>query len=438
MNWHGAQVELGGHYVHHSQPFIWAEINRYQQETVDNGAGGEQCLCKWEDGSGWRVESSEELYRTIDAASRRYAERASKLFRDTPWHALDKISEEAQQLDRLTAMQVLNDLKLPPEEHALMLAWWEGIACCPLENCAYLPLLGIWSSIVRDDFAAMCDSNARFALKEGTASLHRAILQDAQVDAVHLYSEVARVEALQDGVVVTTTEGDVYTAESCVVTVPVNVLRTVDFEPPLSEAKQQAVAQGQATCGFQNMVKVRPRDGELAGFMMMSPTATGVQYVGTERQTDDGCWVLVTYGPRARDFDIFDRQRVETEINRIISGRDKHGRSGLTCTSVEVVDMIGWDWVGDPYSRGTWTIHRPGWLTQFRDEMSKAHPLAPGNADAAERVFFAGDYLAKGWNGFMDGAIESGITTAARVACRLRSKQRINYKDGRQGEVEPL
>merc|ERR1712062_287681 len=136
--------------------------------------------------------------------------------------------------------------------------------------------------------------------------------------------------------------------------------------------------------------------------------------------------------------DIFDKERVEAEINRVIGGRDKHGRSGLSCSSVEVVDIMGWDWVGDPYSRGTWTIHTPGWLTSFRDEMTKPHPSAENSAHGtSERVFFAGDYLAKGWNGFMDGAIESGISTAAQVASRLRSKGTIQYKDGRDGEIDP-
>lgn len=439
--WHGATVEMGGHYVHHSQPFIWAEISRYQKEVVDNGAGDEQCLCKWEDGSGWCIGSSEDLYDTIASACKKYCVPASAIFRDRPWHALDDITAEARRLDELTAKQALDDMHLPPEHYVPLLAWWQSIACAPLEDCAYLPLIGVWSSIVRDDFAAMLDSNGRFALKEGTASLHEAILRDADVDAVHLYSEVARVESRPDGVVVTTSDGDMYTAGACVITVPLNILRSLDFKPPLPEVKRRAVAEGQATCGFQNMIKVRPRNGELTHFLAMSPTSTGVQWVGSERQTDDGCWILVTYGPCAKDFDIFDKKRVETEVNRIISGVDKHGKSGLDCTSVEVLDILGWDWVGDPYSHQTWTIHKPGWLTKYRDEMRMPHPapIASAKEDAsAERVFFAGDYLAKGWNGFMDGAIESGITTATLIAQRLQGQtpRSIRYLDGRDGEVD--
>jgi len=438
-HWHGGAVELGGHYVHHSQPFLWAEINRYHKEVEDNGAGDEDCVCKWEDGSGWRIGSSSELYDTIHNISKQFCMQASNIFRDRPWHALDNITEEIRQLDNLTAKQVLDGMKLPADQYMPLLAWWEGIACCPLQNASYLPLLGVWSSIVRDDFAAQCDSNARFALKEGTASLHEAILMDADVDAVHLFSEVARLESNGNGVVATTTDGEKYTASACVVTVPLNVLHTIEFEPPLSEQKRKAVADGQATCGFQNMLKVRARDGELQSFLAMSPNASGIQWMGTERQTDDGCWILITYGPQAKEFDIFDKERVEREVNRIISGMDKQGKSGMSCSSVEVLDMLGWDWVGDPYSQGTWTIHKPGWITSYREEMTRPHPALAQTSSAqasADRIFFAGDYLAKGWNGFMDGAIESGITTATQVARRLGAQATINYKDGRDGEFD--
>ena len=48
----------------------------------------------------------------------------------------------------------------------------------------------------------------------------------------------------------------------------------------------------------------------------------------------------------------------------------------------------------------TWAIHRPGWYTQCYHEMRR--PEGP--------VLLAGSDLAAGWAGFIDGAIESGLT----------------------------
>ena len=62
-------------------------------------------------------------------------------------------------------------------------------------------------------------------------------------------------------------------------------------------------------------------------------------------------------------------------------------------------------WLADEYSRGTWAIHRPGWYTRHHAEMQRPEG----------RVLLAGSDLANGWAGFIDGAIESGLTAGVRV-----------------------
>ena len=44
-------------------------------------------------------------------------------------------------------------------------------------------------------------------------------------------------------------------------------------------------------------------------------------------------------------------------------------------------------------------------------------------SQSTPRIFFAGDYLADGWNGFMDGAIESGLRAAHQVTEALGRPQ---------------
>ena len=63
------------------------------------------------------------------------------------------------------------------------------------------------------------------------------------------------------------------------------------------------------------------------------------------------------------------------------------------------------DWLADEFSLGTWAIHRPGWYTHHHAAMARPEG----------RVLLAGSDLANGWAGFIDGAIETGITAAARL-----------------------
>ena len=83
--------------------------------------------------------------------------------------------------------------------------------------------------------------------------------------------------------------------------------------------------------------------------------------------------------------------------------------AGLVLTGLEVVEVTGHDWMKDPLSRTTWMTHRPGQLT--RDLTGLQQP--------AGVVHFASSDNASLWGGFIDGAIESGLREARRVAAEL-------------------
>ena len=79
---------------------------------------------------------------------------------------------------------------------------------------------------------------------------------------------------------------------------------------------------------------------------------------------------------------------------------------------LEVVETDGFDWVADKWSGQTWATMKSG---QFSNGWHHFH-------DTESRLYFAGADIAKGWNGVVvDGAIETGITTARRVLTELRA-----------------
>ncbi len=98
---------------------------------------------------------------------------------------------------------------------------------------------------------------------------------------------------------------------------------------------------------------------------------------------------MIGFGRDGAAIDAADRGAVQAAMDTILPG-------------YEVLDATAHDWLGDPYARGTWAIHRPGWYTRFHAEMRRPEG----------RVVLAGSDLANGWAGFMDGAIESGLTSS--------------------------
>merc|ERR1712045_141189 len=129
----------------------------------------------------------------------------------------------------------------------------------------------------------------RYLIEGGSGRLVSAMLDDAHAD-VRLETHVTAVEEVGNRIVVTTDDGQRITAEAVVVALPLNVLHTVKFTPPLSEVKQKIASEGHAAEGIQVMIKVKGKG--LKRFMGMSPGRTadgriGFHWLTTESSTDD-------------------------------------------------------------------------------------------------------------------------------------------------------
>jgi len=193
-----------------------------------------------------------------------------------------------------------------------------------------------------------------------------------------------------------------------VVAVPLNTLGTVDFAPPLDPTTQAAVRQGQASHGVKLWARV---DDAPDPVFVMAPDSEPITFAATEQMFDDGGQLLVAFGPDAHRLPPAD----EVAVRRAFTDM-------LPATS-RVVEVTGHDWCADEFARGTWSVFRPGQLTG-----ALAALQAPYG-----RVVFAGADVANGWNGFLDGAIESGLSAARSVSSLLRG-QRTGH--GEAGDLE--
>jgi monoamine oxidase len=170
-----------------------------------------------------------------------------------------------------------------------------------------------------------------------------------------------------------------------IVAAPLNTLGAIAFEPGLSELKQEAIAYGQASRGIKIFIRAR---GDRTTQNALHP-GHPFGHLATEWRYDDDTQTLIGFGRDAAAIDAGDHRAVQAAMGTILPG-------------YEVLDATAHDWLNDPYSRGTWAIHRPGWFTRFHGEMRRPEG----------RVVFAGSDLANGWAGFIDGAIESGLTSS--------------------------
>ena len=188
----------------------------------------------------------------------------------------------------------------------------------------------------------------------------------------------------------TTAAGETIPARAAVVAVPLNTLGAIRSSRACRRSSRRRSRYGQASRGIKIFIRAR---GEPATQNAIQP-GHEFGYLATE-------WRL-----RRRHADA-DRLRPRRGRHRRRDLARRAGGDGHHPARLEVLDATAHDWLGDPYARGTWAIHRPGWYTRFHAEMRRPEG----------RVVLAGSDLANGWAGFMDGAIESGLTQLRARRC---------------------
>jgi pseudooxynicotine oxidase len=381
-DWDGIPVEYGGAWVHWHQPHTWAEITRADLR-VELSEDAERA--HWWVGNERREGTIAERDAIAERGWNRFVEGVREALPNPhdPLFALDELAR----FDTLTIAERLDQLELDAEEHAVLEAELESLAHAPLGEAGAVSVLR-WHALSGYSLALTQYTGGRVLLAEGTGALLEAIASAAPVETA-LESPVAAVRRRDDRVEVETRAGALHEAAAVVVAVPLNALGTIEFEPALSDGKQEAIALGQASRGVK--IFLRARGGDVLENAIRPGHPFG--YLDTELLLGDGTQVQIGFGIDSERCNPEDVVGVQRALDAILPG-------------YELVDATAHDWLGDEYARGTWAIHRPGWYTRHHAEMRRPEG----------RVLLAGSDLANGWSGFIDGAIESGLEAGALAA----------------------
>ena len=237
----------------------------------------------------------------------------------------------------------------------------------------------------------MHEASASYRVAGGMSGFTEAIAADVAGE-IRLGATVRRVAQTADGAVVTCAGGTEARARRVISALPVNAIAGIEREPGLPGAWQRANAGTVASQGVRVWVKAR---GRVPRFLAYASQRHPVCVLETEFADDDAT-VLVGFGPGHAQLDVRSVTGVQAAVDAL--------RPGL-----EVVEVAAHDWMKDPLSRTTWMTRRPGQLT--RDLAGLQRP--------AGMVHFARGDNASLWGGLVDGAIESGLREARRVAAEL-------------------
>ncbi|HYN07188.1 MAG TPA: NAD(P)/FAD-dependent oxidoreductase [Vicinamibacterales bacterium] len=189
-----------------------------------------------------------------------------------------------------------------------------------------------------------------------------------------------------------------------VITLPAATLRDVRFEPELPEQQREAFTRLRYGPATRLLVQVARRFWKQSGQPRAFGTdqATGAVWDGNEQQPGPPAVLSFLAGGNAsRELQDIIRDEGLTNVLRRV---DWLRRRGTAAPRILASRAISWE--NDPWARGGYAVFDTSFDPLLRDWLARP----------AGRVVFAGEHTSHRWQGYMNGAIESGRRAAAEVA----------------------
>ncbi|KAB8231165.1 flavin monoamine oxidase family protein [Aspergillus alliaceus] len=379
----GTELELGGGYVHWTQPNIWYEMQRYGL-TVQ--APMEEGRAIWLADGKVHTGSQEDFFAVVGPLlARLFADARSRF--PIPLHLA---AVDNSDIEKTSIEDRINSLNLSPYERDVLKAALAGVIHS-YEEQGIAQLLQAVAAFF-GEYHAFFETAGTWGIDGGTKQLAKAILADSTA-TLRLSTPVTTITDHGSGVTITTRTGERIQTRSAILAIPLNTLGDVKITPELPKAARSLIDRKNPVRAHKIWIRVK---GEVEPFSILAPVGESPINAARTEKRYDGDTLILCMCADANSIDPKDRSSVQKELRRFIP-------------DIEVVDTACHDWVEDEFSKGAWMMHRPGTFTNAGPEIRKPH----GN------IRFAGSDLSAIQPGSIEGALASGAVAARDLSIAL-------------------
>ncbi|MFL5730657.1 MAG: flavin monoamine oxidase family protein [Cytophagaceae bacterium] len=236
-----------------------------------------------------------------------------------------------------------------------------------------------------------------FRIMGGNGKLAEAMSKTVGMENIKLSTRVSRV--VQSGKTVKVYAGDtVYEAEHVICCLPTFAMSKISWEPGLSEERIDAINALQYARIIKNSALFSERFWNDESFDMGTDIMGHYYFHSTKNQPGKkGVLTSYTIGDKA---DVIGKQNEQYRKDVVAKGLEP----AFGNQSSKIIKVAGYYWGNDEFSRGAYACYGA-------DQWFKIRPIL---AENHQRVHFAGEHIAD-WQGFMEGAIETGEAAAETV-----------------------
>jgi len=218
---------------------------------------------------------------------------------------------------------------------------------------------------------------------------------------IELGREVEQIHQGSGGVRVVTRSGHSYTGEACICAIPATQLHRIHWDPPLPPEQSMAARELQ----YARIVKTAflfpdrfwPKFKN-SGFSLFTNRASDFCFESTYGQAKpSGAGIICSYAIGDKADDIADER--DARLAKWLSEDLSHA---LGTDYVKGKFLKRQAWQRQKRIGGAYAFYRPGQWFHVRPILQRPHL----------RVHFAGEHLSEAWQGFMEGAVETGEAAA--------------------------
>lgn len=235
---------------------------------------------------------------------------------------------------------------------------------------------------------------------EGNQQLAEEISDELGPDKIILVTAATGIKVGSDSATVSLSDGRQLEADDVILAVPCSTWNRIAFEPPLPAA---LVPQMGTNTKFLVAVKDRFWEQEQLSPRSLTDGPVSLTWEGTNNQPGDvgACLTVYAGGPmadQAMAWSVEQRQaNYFASLDQLYPGIEKH---------LLKADFVNWH--NDPLARGSYSFPAPGQVTS----------IGPILERGLGRLHFAGEHCCPAFVGYMEGALQSGVRLARRLAER--------------------
>jgi monoamine oxidase len=386
----GTQIDLGGQWIGPTQHNIHRLVEEYGIATYPTPAEGNKLLVYGDRRLAGTPESVRQLLAELDRLS-------AQIPLNAPWRHIF-----AEYWDRKTFASWLDEQKVPREakrytERLIAGGLLAGDAgdFSLLETLFYVASGGGTASLID------CEGGAQDCRMAGGPPVVAKAMAAELGDSIRLGEPVRQIEHHENGAVVITDKW-IYEAGRVIVAIPPTLAGRIEYTPALPSVRDGLTQRMPAGYALKiSVIYARPfwREAGLSGLAVCDDGVISETFDNSPPDDSRGVLVAFVYGTEARRL----RSEDQSRQRELVLG---HLSQLYGPQAREAHDFVTFDWTAEPWTRGCFSGHFApgGWIG-----------YGPALRQPIGVLHWAGTETAVRWNGYIDGAVESGQRAAVEA-----------------------